>query len=92
MQLDIKGHPNKHCVHFGKLKQRCSNIGISLDIILVVFSETEKGFDVGNNSKHRKFNNCFVFLLIRLCSISAHHMTYKSNISFSKFTFAKVEF
>jgi len=30
--------------------------------------------------------------LIKLRSISIHHMTYKSNISFGKLTFDKVEF
>jgi len=48
---------------------------ISLDTILVISNETEKGFYVGKNNRYRKFNNRFDLSLIKLSSIFVHHMT-----------------
>jgi hypothetical protein len=31
---------------------------ISLDIILVISSETKESSDIGNSSRFKKFNNC----------------------------------
>jgi hypothetical protein len=31
---------------------------ISLDIILVISSETKKNSNIGNNNRYKKFNNC----------------------------------